>query len=496
VTAEEPIRVFISYSHRDAHLRTRLETSLAVLIRKGLITIWNDIHIRPGEDFAQAIDTKLEQADIILCLTTQNYLASRYAYEIELTRALSRRSTGETEVIPIILTPSDWKKTPLGQLQALPTRGKPVSQWDNQDQAFQEIADGIRITASHLMVQLQQQRKEDRSGADGHPPKQELGPKFIERNGERYCRDLLDYAGSLIHIESPRGHGKTSLMHRLIDHAEKRGCSTASICLKAIDKDAYQEPSIFKHEFCKAVGNSLGIPPKTQPESTMTTSLFRNTDLTNYFQQHLIRPDQKAFLLAIDNLDKIAVDRRLTDDLCGLLRSWLDDAKRHNSPWKRFRLILSYTRQPKVSNINQSPFNIGHLIRLRELTPAESATLASSYGLNLDGPTLDSLRLLVGGHPALLGKGLLALAHGLDIDQFLTQATSAEGTYREHLRVVSHHLMIPKIGSALEQLARSEGSVAFEQDVLDRLEDLGYVKIEGKHAQLPYLLHRQFILRS
>jgi hypothetical protein len=149
-----------------------------------------------------------------------------------------------------------------------------------------------------------------------------------------------------------------------------------------------------------------------------------------------------------------------------------------------------------VSNINQSPFNIGHLIRLRELTPAESATLASSYGLNLDGPTLDSLRLLVGGHPALLGKGLLALAHGLDIDQFLTQATSAEGTYREHLRVVSHHLMIPKIGSALEQLARSEGSVAFEQDVLDRLEDLGYVKIEGRHAQLPYLLHRQFILRS
>ena len=489
---EEPIRIFLSYSHRDAALRTRLVTCLAVLNREGLIRIWDDSAIIPGRDYADTIKARLDSSEVFLCLITQNYLESDYAYDIELKLALSKKSMGEIEVIPIILTPSDWKRTPLGKLQALPQWGRPISEWDNQDQAFQEVANGVRVTAYYLRNHLRQRDEEGGPQAWAHPSQEELEPICIERDGEKYCRELLNWSGSLIHITSSKGHGKTSLMNRLIHHAELNGCRTASICLKAIDKEAFEEPSLFKREFCKAVGNSLGISPQHLPEGTQAPSSFRNTNVTGYFQEHLHR-DEKPCLLAIDNLDKISTNRMLTDDLCGLLRSWIDATRWRSSPWKRFRLIVSYTRQPEVSDINQSPFNIGHMIRLHELTQAETAALSSRYGLKLDEAALHSLRLLVGGHPTLIGKGLSTLAHGLDFNQFLANATSAEGSYREHLRAVSHHLSIPEIGSALRKLARTDEPIEFGAHILDFLYGLSYVRIEGRQVRLPHMLHRQFI---
>ncbi len=59
-------------------------------------------------------------------------------------RALERREAGEASVIPIILRPVSWKETPFGKLQALPEGGKAVTNWTNRDEAFLQIAEGIR----------------------------------------------------------------------------------------------------------------------------------------------------------------------------------------------------------------------------------------------------------------------------------------------------------------------------------------------------------------
>jgi hypothetical protein len=63
-------------------------------------------------------------------------------------RALERHNAGAARVIPIVLRPVDnlWK-VPFGKLQALPTDGKAVTLWDNQDAAFADVATGIRLTA-------------------------------------------------------------------------------------------------------------------------------------------------------------------------------------------------------------------------------------------------------------------------------------------------------------------------------------------------------------
>jgi hypothetical protein len=77
-----PAQVFISYSHADERLRQALGDHLSALQRGGLIDSWHDRKIAAGLEWAGAIDTNLEHADIILLLVSASFLASAYCNDI------------------------------------------------------------------------------------------------------------------------------------------------------------------------------------------------------------------------------------------------------------------------------------------------------------------------------------------------------------------------------------------------------------------------------
>ncbi|MBN4002841.1 toll/interleukin-1 receptor domain-containing protein [Nostoc sp. LPT] len=138
------VKVFFSYSHKDEVLRDELATHLSMMKRQGVIEAWHDREISAGSEWANAIDDNLEVADIILLLVSANFLASDYCYDKEMTRAMERHETREARVIPVILKPTDWNGAPFGKLQALPKNAKPVTTWPDQDEAFLNVAQGIR----------------------------------------------------------------------------------------------------------------------------------------------------------------------------------------------------------------------------------------------------------------------------------------------------------------------------------------------------------------
>lgn len=140
-------QLFFSYSHRDEALRDELEVHLAQLKNEGIIEAWHDRRIPAGDAFDEAISENLERADIILLLVSSYFLASRYCYHIEMTRALERHAAGEARVIPVILHPCDWKTAPFAKLQAVPRDAVPVSKYPNQHDAFLEIATAVRHAA-------------------------------------------------------------------------------------------------------------------------------------------------------------------------------------------------------------------------------------------------------------------------------------------------------------------------------------------------------------
>jgi uncharacterized protein (UPF0297 family) len=162
------ISIFYSYAHEDELLRQQLEKHLAVLRRQGLISEWYDRQIIAGTEWVHEIDTHLETASIILLLVSPDFIASDYCYESEMNRAIERHKAGEALVIPIILRPVDWHGSPFGNLQALPKDGKPVTSWTNRDEAFLDIAEGLRrvIEQQQTFDQLVEpsHRLEDRRG--------------------------------------------------------------------------------------------------------------------------------------------------------------------------------------------------------------------------------------------------------------------------------------------------------------------------------------------
>ena len=107
--------------------------------------------ISAGTEWSGIIDERLESAHVILLLISSKSTASKYCYDVEMTRALARHEKREALVIPIILKPVTLKGTPFEKLQALPKDAKPVTKWSDRDSAFVNITEGIRNAIQDLI---------------------------------------------------------------------------------------------------------------------------------------------------------------------------------------------------------------------------------------------------------------------------------------------------------------------------------------------------------
>jgi hypothetical protein len=146
-----PVRIFYSYAREDKAWLDELDRHLAPLKRAGWIVSWYDREIQPGLAWEKEIDAHLNTADIILLLISSVYMASDYAYGIEMQRALERHQLGEAQVVPILLRPTYWEGAPFGKIQALPADGIPITLWSNLDLAFSDVVQGIRKIVTTLL---------------------------------------------------------------------------------------------------------------------------------------------------------------------------------------------------------------------------------------------------------------------------------------------------------------------------------------------------------
>lgn len=185
----EPIEVFFIYSYKDEDLRDELAKHLSILKRQGIITAWHDREISDGTEWAGHIDEHLNTAQIILLLISPDFLASDYCYDIELTRAMERHAAQEAYVIPVILGEFDWKGAPFGKLQALPKDALPVTNWENRDRAFADVARGIRQAVEELKKQ-----STSRANSQVSPPSVEVEQELNDSDIE-ILTDLLIRSG-------------------------------------------------------------------------------------------------------------------------------------------------------------------------------------------------------------------------------------------------------------------------------------------------------------
>ncbi|WP_138637119.1 TIR domain-containing protein, partial [Pseudoalteromonas citrea] len=103
------LKVFVSYSHDDIASRRELQQYLINLERDGIIELWQDGMINTGDDWHDTIVTALDDADVIIMLVSQSFIASSYVHSVEMPLALKNMARSQAKIFPILLSNCDYQ---------------------------------------------------------------------------------------------------------------------------------------------------------------------------------------------------------------------------------------------------------------------------------------------------------------------------------------------------------------------------------------------------
>ncbi len=276
---------------------------------------------------------------------------------------------------------------------------------------------------------------------------------YISRSSEEFwCSQLLE-PHSLIRIQAPLQFGKTILMRKMLNRAEKAGHLTRYITLNGIDARSFRDPQTFFRRFICELADEL---EELNGESLMPlerydelVDLFDYTKATikyfEYFLEKLEKIDKPfSFTLAINKLDRLLDDLRYAktaSEFLHLLR-FMNEKTKAKRTWEQFRLILAYSAlrfEDSISLIeSQSPFNVGYSIDLGEFSPNEVEKLAAIKGLTLHERQIQSFMQSIGGIPSLVQLTLNSLCERGAL--LLQDPAAIRAIYQQHLMTLEDYL--------------------------------------------------------
>ncbi|MEU4510912.1 Hsp70 family protein [Nonomuraea wenchangensis] len=142
-----PIRIFISYARADSLHVSTFRTYGAALFREPDVEVFQDVDIKPGQDWERVLLEQLDTADIVVLLITHEFVASEFCMRHELPRAMQRSRDGLCLLLPVNVAPFVPGLTPLAELQWVPS-GQPITTGPRAQQAWisvvKELAKQVR----------------------------------------------------------------------------------------------------------------------------------------------------------------------------------------------------------------------------------------------------------------------------------------------------------------------------------------------------------------
>jgi serine/threonine protein kinase len=308
---------------------------------------------------------------------------------------------------------------------------------------------------------------------------------YVERPPiEADCFEAIVKPGALIRVKAPGQMGKTSLMSRILHHANQQGYHTASLNFQSADAEFLNNLDQFLQWFCASISWELNREDKL--DVYWKGILGSKNKCTNYFQRYLLSELTSPMVLGLDEVDQIFQHPDIATDFFGLLRAWHERGK-NEAIWQKLRLVIVHSKEVYIPlNINQSPFNVGLPVELPELNQEQVEDLVRRHGLHLSADQIDRLMAMVGGHPYLVRVALYQIARGrMTLEQLLQVAPTEEGPYYDHLR---RHLLNleenAELVAAVKQVMAAESPIEIKTAEAFKLRSMGLVKLQG-NAVMP-----------
>lgn len=173
------------------------------------------------------------------------------------------------------------------------------------------------------------------------------------------------------------------------------------------------------------------------PHQTWNSFISPSSNFERYLRREVLAKVAAPLVWGLDEVDRI-FNYAYASEIFGLVRSWHNlRALDPEGPWLRLTLAMAYATEAHlfISDLNQSPFNVGTRLVLEDFNKEQIAELNRRYGSPLDEPEVERYFNLVGGHPYLAQRGLYEMTeHKLDLAAVEAQAVRDEGLFGDHLR--------------------------------------------------------------
>jgi hypothetical protein len=493
-------RVFISYKSK-ADPDERLALMLVDVLQQRQHSVFIDRFIGPAEFWATRIEREVRECEWLIVLLSESSCQSEMVKgEIELARDEQSHTGGRPRILPVRAAYRGALPYPLGSYLDHIQHAF----WD-QGQEFSELARIVTDAIEGRISPPSVPPVPPGPPAAPHPPPHSArlrppggttdstDPCYVVRESERKAMEVLTHGGQTIVIKGPRQTGKSSLLNQLATCGLEKGSRLSLVDLQLFDRSARENAECFFREFGRAIARSLDLP---DPENSCTASPFQ---LTSYFERQVLNLADTPFLLAIDEADRI-FGASFQFDFFAMLRIWhnnrADPRRDRKAIWMRLDLAIVSATEPYmfIDTPNQSPFNVGEVVRLEDFTQEQVVELNRLHGEPLTADRIPRLCEILGGQPYLIRRALFEIAQvpaKTSPELLLSWALEDKGPFRDHLR---HHWLNlerqPRLAESLREIVF--GRPCDEESAFYRLESAGLVKRERGRIVPRCLLYGEY----
>ncbi|MDX1521881.1 MAG: AAA-like domain-containing protein, partial [Anaerolineae bacterium] len=498
----EPARLFISYKrNRDP------DHQLAAYLADYLVNHDHEIYLDQASpstnEWLETVDDKIRKSDFIIVLLSAES-ANSEMLQTEVQRAAAyRRQQGNPKTIPVRVAFDGMVPYALESLiDAI--QYVTWSDEDDNERAAQNILSamaGSRFTPSPVGPKPDTGKfSEDgsmMSDSDSiHTPLPEFDPRlleameapggvvklrdkfYVERQADAQLRREIVKAGTTTTIRASRQTGKSSLLVRGINHAKEHGAKIAMIDLQRMDTDRLTSPDMFLRDFAELILRKLRLDVG-QVESFWRGALGPQDKLTYLIEDYVLPEIDGPIVLALDEVDRL-LQLPFSTDFFGLLRSW-HNSRALDEAWDMLNLVMVISTEPYmlISDVNQSPFNVGLKIYLEDFDELQMRDLNVRHGSPVADSEFMAWMKMLGGQPYLTRKALhFMVSENMRWPEFTQVAALDHGPFGDHLR--RHQWLLsdePELKAAFKQVV--EHNQSSDEMALFRLLQAGLVKGSG-----------------
>lgn len=261
---------------------------------------------------------------------------------------------------------------------------------------------------------------------------------YIVRPTDDAFLEAIAQQDSIVLVKGARQMGKTSLLARGLQQARQAGARVVLTDFQTLGAAALTSLDALLLTLAESIADQLDLD--ADPRESWNTARAPNTNMERFLRREVLGTVTEPLVWGLDEVDRLFPPAcTFGSEVFGLFRSWHNRrALDPSGPWSRLTLAIAYATEAHlfITDLNQSPFNVGTRLTLEDFGPAQVADLNGRHGLPLpDGEALTRFGRLVGGQPYLVRRGLDEIGRrGLTIAAFEAEADRDEGLFGDHLR--------------------------------------------------------------